>query len=105
MISSAGVGLAMPTMLSCATVDLPRSRAATGSAIVTMARQVGGVLGVSLLVALIGHPRGFAATYVAFQRAWWVAASAYLLAVFAALRMTPRTSRKALAEVEPVIER
>ena len=103
MISSAGVGLAMPTILSCATVDLPRSRAATGSAIVMMARQVGGVLGVSLLVALIGHPRGFAATHEAFQRVWWVAASAYLLAVFAALRMTPRN--KALAEVEPVIER
>jgi len=104
MISGAGVGLAMPTMLSCATVDLPRSRAATGSAIVTMARQVGGVLGVSLLVALIGHPRGFEATHEAFQRAWWVAASAYLIAVFAALRMTPRTSREALAEVERVIE-
>jgi len=104
MIYGAGVGLAMPTILSCATMDLPRSRAATGSAIVTMARQVGGVLGVSLLVAFVGHPRGFAATHDAFQRAWWVAASACLLAAFAALRMTPRMSREALAEVEPVIE-
>jgi EmrB/QacA subfamily drug resistance transporter len=91
MIAGAGVGLAMPTILSCATVDLPASRAATGSAVVNMGRQVGSVLGVSLLVALLGRPEGYATLHAAFQRSWWAVAATSLAAAVAALGMTPRT--------------
>ena len=54
LIGGAGVGLAMPTLFSTATVDLPPSRTSTGSGVVNMSRQIGTALGVSILVAILG---------------------------------------------------
>ncbi len=89
LIGGAGVGLAMPTILSAATVDLPRDRSATGSAVVNMSRQVGAVLGVGLLVAVLGDPQGFADTRRAFQRVWIGVALAFVAAAACARRMRP----------------
>lgn len=93
LLSGAGVGLALPTILSAATVDLPLARVATGSAVVNMSRQVGSVLGVSLLVALMGNPVGYASTHAAFQYVWWAILAASLVAAAAAFGMTPRVER------------
>lgn len=90
LIGGAGVGLALPAMLSSATADLPASRAATGSAVVNMNRQIGTALGVSLVVALLGAPVGYAAVHDAFTRAWWVFAAVAVVAGLAALGMSPR---------------
>ncbi|PZS26447.1 MAG: MFS transporter [Pseudonocardiales bacterium] len=90
LIGGAGVGLALPTILSSATADLPAGRAATGSAVVTMSRQVGTVLGVSLLVALLGTPHTYAEAHRAFQTGWGACALLALLAAIPALGMTPR---------------
>lgn len=100
MIFGAGVGLALPTILSVATVDLPAARTATGSAVVTMARQVGTVVGVSMLVALLGHASSYEATHLGLERVWWASATIGVIAAASSLGMSPRTraaSRAALA--------
>ena len=91
LVSGAGVGLALPTILASATADLPPARAATGSAVVNMSRQIGSVLGVSILIALLGTPVGYPAVRAAFDDVRWTLAVASLLAAAAAVGMTVRT--------------
>ncbi|WP_375475615.1 DHA2 family efflux MFS transporter permease subunit [uncultured Jatrophihabitans sp.] len=90
LIGGVGVGLALPAILSSATADLPPARAATGSAIVNMNRQIGTALGVSVVIAVLGTPIGYAAAHAAFQHTWWTAAGVAILAAVAAPAMTPR---------------
>ncbi|MEU6034767.1 MFS transporter [Actinomadura sp. NPDC047616] len=105
LVGGIGVGLALPTILSTATEDLPEHRFATGSALVNMSRQIGAVLGVSLAVAVLGTPRGYAEAHDAFVRAWLTAGVFMLVAAVAALGMTPRRREPAAsapgAEAEP----
>ncbi len=94
LIGGVGVGFALPTILSAATSDLPADRSATGSAVVNMSRQLGTVLGVSILVALVGKPVGYLAAHEAFQRVWVAVAVSALVAAVAAIGMTPRSARE-----------
>jgi EmrB/QacA subfamily drug resistance transporter len=93
LVGGAGVGLALPTILSAATADLPGDRAATGSAVVNMSRQIGAVLGIAVFVAVLGTPAGSAAVLDSFARAWLVLAAVGLLAAIVAVGMTPRAVR------------
>jgi MFS family permease len=54
LISGIGVGMVIPTTAGAAAASLPPARFATGSAVVTMSRQIGSVLGVALLIAVFG---------------------------------------------------
>jgi EmrB/QacA subfamily drug resistance transporter len=54
ILTGIGVGLALPTLVGAAVTALPPQSFATGSAVVTMARQIGSVLGVAALVAILG---------------------------------------------------
>ncbi len=90
LVGGAGVGFAFPTIMSAATADLPAARSATGSAVVSMSRQIGLVLGVSVFVAVLGSPVGYGALHHGFQHAWWTIAGLDLLAAITALGMTPR---------------
>jgi EmrB/QacA subfamily drug resistance transporter len=99
LVGGVGVGFALPAILSSATADLPATHAATGSAVVTMSRQIGTALGVSLTVALLGHPVGYAAAHTAFQHAWWALAAVALAGALTAPAMTPRAARPETAVV------
>ncbi|RKS72135.1 EmrB/QacA subfamily drug resistance transporter [Actinomadura pelletieri DSM 43383] len=93
LIGGAGVGLALPTILSAAAVDLPSHRYATGSAVVTMSRQIGTVLGVSLAVAILGTPHGHPDAHIGYLHAWLMVAGFMAIAAIAALGMNPRRLR------------
>jgi EmrB/QacA subfamily drug resistance transporter len=55
LLGGAGVGLTIPSLLGVGSASLPAARFGTGSGILNMARQVGTVLGVAGLVAILTH--------------------------------------------------
>ncbi|MGD0067679.1 MAG: MFS transporter [Streptosporangiaceae bacterium] len=55
LLGGAGVGLTIPSLLAAGSASLPPDRFGTGSGILNMARQVGTVLGVAGLVAILAH--------------------------------------------------
>ncbi len=54
LLTGAGVGLSFAAWGSAAVAELPMQRFATGSAVLSCLRQVGAVLGIALLVAVLG---------------------------------------------------
>ncbi|MFF0633045.1 MFS transporter [Nocardia sp. NPDC004151] len=75
LLTGLGVGLTLPTGTAAGTSGLPPQQFATGSAVLTMARQLGMAVGVAILVAVLGSPHGGPATLTAFQHGWYVVAA------------------------------
>ncbi|MEU2034519.1 MFS transporter [Nocardia amamiensis] len=103
VVSGIGVGLTLPTAFAAGTSGLPPQRFATGSAVLSMARQIGLAVGVAVLVAVLGSPAGPEATLDAFQRAWYVTAAVAVLAglVGMAARMPQSPVVQAVPATEP----
>jgi hypothetical protein len=55
LLGGAGVGLTIPSLLAAGSASLTPARFGTGSGILNTARQVGTVLGVAGLVAILAH--------------------------------------------------
>ncbi len=55
LLGGAGVGLAIPSLLAAGSASLAPARFGTGSGILNMARQVGTVIGVASLIAILSH--------------------------------------------------
>jgi MFS family permease len=55
LLGGAGVGLTIPSLLGAGSASLAPARFGTVSGILNMARQVGTVLGVAALVAVLAH--------------------------------------------------
>ncbi|WP_131738498.1 MFS transporter [Actinomadura roseirufa] len=90
IIIGVGIGLALPSMIGAATADLPTHQAATGSAVVNTCRQLGYVLGVAVLIAVLGSLDGSSRHLrTAFQHGWWAIALAAALGAVTALGITP----------------
>ena len=85
LLTGTGVGLTLPTLVSAAVSAVPPNRFATGSGIVTMARQVGIVLGVAILVTVLGAHAAGDGALPAFQRATVVLAGAAAAAALVSL--------------------
>ena len=96
LVTGAGVGLVLATLSEAAVSSLPPGRLATGGAVITMSRQIGSVLGVAILVAIVGEPAR-AEAVDAFSDGWWFMSSTAGAAALAALAMRP-----AATAVEPV---
>lgn len=94
LVAGVGVGLALPNLMAGATHDLAPHQSATGSGVVTMARQIGFVVGVSLLFAIVGSRTGTDLRH-GFVDVWWVSAGVLVLAAGTALGMTSRTATPA----------
>ena len=94
LVAGIGVGLALPNLMAGATHDLAPHQSATGSGVVTMARQIGFVVGVSLLFAIVGNRTGTDLRH-GFVDVWWVSAGVLVLAAGTALGMTSRTAAPA----------
>ncbi len=69
LMTGAGVGLSFAAWGSAAVAELPPSRFATGSAISATSRQIGAVLGIAVLVAVVGTPSAEDAVST-FHTAW-----------------------------------
>ncbi len=90
IITGIGVGLTLPSLMSTAASSLPPPSFATGSGVVNMLRQVGFAVGVAMLVAVLGSPRGAAAELTAFRHGWYATAAAGLGAAASAIALRRR---------------
>jgi MFS family permease len=94
LMTGVGVGLTLPTLVSAGVSAVPPARFATGSGIVTMARQLGIVIGVALLVTVLGTPtRATAVTY--FGHSFVLTASLAAAAGLASLLLIPARAKGA----------
>ena len=82
IVGGAGVGLVIPSLTSAATASLPPERFATGSAVLSMSRQIGVALGVAVLVSIVGTPGPGEALDV-FRSGWEFQIAAALAAALA----------------------
>lgn len=83
VVGGMGVGLTFAALGSAAVAELPPARFATGSAVSACSRQIGAVLGISVLVAVLGTP-GPAEAVDAFHEVWFLMAGAGAVAALLA---------------------
>ncbi len=98
LLGGAGVGLTIPSLLGAGSSALPPARFGTGSGVLNMARQIGTVIGVAALVAILTKA-GAGAGIEPFRHALVLIASLFAAAgVVAALLLTARPAQPATAQ-------
>jgi EmrB/QacA subfamily drug resistance transporter len=93
-----GIGLTFPVLSATAVSSLHHERFAVGSAVNQTARQVGGALGVALLVVIIGTPHSTFAALTNFRHLWWYAAAMAALSGLACTFLKTARPRSEVAE-------
>ncbi len=74
LIIGFGIGMTFPVLGAAAVSSLHQHRFAVGSAVNQTARQVGGAVGVALLVVILGTPHGVEDALNHFHNLWWYGA-------------------------------
>lgn len=69
-----GIGMTFPVLSAAAVSSLRHERFAVGSAVNQTARQVGGAIGIAILVVILGAPTNEAAALDEFHHLWWYSA-------------------------------
>jgi EmrB/QacA subfamily drug resistance transporter len=77
VLSGIGVGMTLPLLGSATLAAVPGGRYATASAVASSTRQMGGVLGIALLVVIIGTPTP-ATSVDSFRQGWWMSVACFL---------------------------
>jgi len=95
VLSGIGIGLTLPVLGSAAVAAVPGGRYATASAVASAVRQLGAVLGISLLVVILGHPTTAEDAQSVLRQGWLFAAVCFVLVSIGAF---------ALRRPEPVDE-
>ncbi|MGD0378468.1 MAG: DHA2 family efflux MFS transporter permease subunit [Acidimicrobiales bacterium] len=104
LITGLGIGLTFPVLSAAAVSSLHPERFAVGSAVNQTARQVGGAIGVALLVVILGTPHTPAVALDNFRHLWWYAASMALLSGLACSLLRPgRATAPRRAPVQQVL--
>ena len=104
LIVGLGIGLTFPVLSAAAVSSLPAGTAiAVGSAVNQTARQVGGAIGIAVLVMLLGTPTGAADAVGRFHHVWiFGAITAVLSGLIGALIPKPHAH---LVELTPELPR
>jgi EmrB/QacA subfamily drug resistance transporter len=90
LIVGLGIGLTFPVLSAAAVSSLEPSRYSVGSAVNQTARQIGGALGVAILVVILGTPKSPIAALDNFHHLWiYIAAMAALAGVFSTALARP----------------
>lgn len=96
IIVGLGIGLTFPVISAAAVSSLEAKRYAVGSAVNQTARQVGGALGVAILVVILGTPTSATEALRNFHHLWWYVASMAALAGLVATLLSPHQSTPAV---------
>lgn len=99
ILGGVGVGMVLPTIAGVVAASVPPARFATGIAVMTTARQIGAVIGVALLVAVLGTPDP-ADPIPAFKDAWWLLIGLMLAAAASSIAIGPVRQHNELAPTE-----
>jgi EmrB/QacA subfamily drug resistance transporter len=99
LLGGIGVGLVIPSLVAAGTMALPAARFGTGSGIINMARQIGTVIGVAALIAILDglHPADPIPTFRHGVVLIIGVALAAGVASVAIGRLLPATGRRAVA--------
>lgn len=101
-----GIGLTFPVLSAASVSSLPAHRFGVGSAVNQTARQVGGSIGIALLVVILGTPSTHAEALSHFHWLWLYGAAMAALSGAIATQLGPsdahaRTTHDAQAPIEP----
>lgn len=102
LIVGLGIGLTFPVISAAAVSSLDPARYSVGSAVNQTARQIGGAIGVAILVVILGTPTSPAAALRNFHHLWlYIAIMAALAGVICtALARPTKAARATLASEE-----